>query len=148
MNCFPVCLLYLCNDLHKPYSTYAYLLEALTVPPCPDAQWECKASLPSNFRLGKTIVSCEGYDYPDDEFVSFFENILVRPARLILLRLLVTVSFSPDPAAWSTRFLNSTSPMFILIYIVLCSWNMNQVTEVLAPQIFDHMMIVVSSVVI
>ena len=34
-----------------------------------DYSWECKADLPTNLKLGKLSVSCEGYDYPDDPYV-------------------------------------------------------------------------------
>ncbi|TPX69958.1 hypothetical protein SpCBS45565_g02076 [Spizellomyces sp. 'palustris'] len=34
-----------------------------------EAQWECKAELEDMYRLGKTIVNCEGYDYPDDPYI-------------------------------------------------------------------------------
>ena len=34
-----------------------------------DYNWKCQSELPSNLKLGKTTVSCEGYDYPDDPFV-------------------------------------------------------------------------------
>ncbi|XP_074084343.1 store-operated calcium entry-associated regulatory factor isoform X1 [Macrotis lagotis] len=34
-----------------------------------DVQWECKAELDTSYRFGKTAVSCEGYDYPDDPYV-------------------------------------------------------------------------------
>lgn len=32
-------------------------------------QWECKAELPSDWRLGTTDVSCEGYSSPEDPFI-------------------------------------------------------------------------------
>lgn len=41
-----------------------------------DVQWECKAELPSNYKFGRLEVSCEGYDYPDDD------NILVGSCGL------------------------------------------------------------------
>lgn len=117
----------------------------LTVFPCPDVQWECKASLPSQYRLGRTIVSCEGYDYPEDEFVSCFE--IFAPFQLIPSRLCIAVLFSPDPADWNTRFLYpANSNVDSNNYFVLCSWNMNRVTKVLAPLIFVPMMTVVSTV--
>lgn len=34
-----------------------------------DVQWECKAEMPSNYKLGKVQVSCEGYDYPEDDYI-------------------------------------------------------------------------------
>jgi len=34
-----------------------------------DVQWECKAELPSNYKFGRLEVSCEGYEYPDDDYV-------------------------------------------------------------------------------
>lgn len=32
-----------------------------------DIQWECKADMPSNYKFGRLEVSCEGYDYPNDD---------------------------------------------------------------------------------
>lgn len=32
-------------------------------------QWECKAELPVDWRLGTTDVSCEGYSSPEDPFI-------------------------------------------------------------------------------
>lgn len=32
-------------------------------------QWECKAELPANWRLGTTDVSCEGYLHADDPYI-------------------------------------------------------------------------------
>jgi hypothetical protein len=32
-------------------------------------QWTCKASLPAEFKLGSTDVSCEGYDSAEDPYV-------------------------------------------------------------------------------
>jgi hypothetical protein len=32
-------------------------------------QWACKASLPEEFKLGSTDVSCEGYESSDDDYV-------------------------------------------------------------------------------
>ncbi|XP_025064863.1 store-operated calcium entry-associated regulatory factor isoform X1 [Alligator sinensis] len=34
-----------------------------------DIQWECKADLDISYRFGRTEVSCEGYDYPDDPYI-------------------------------------------------------------------------------
>ncbi len=34
-----------------------------------DVQWECKAELPSNYKFGQLEVSCEGYQYPDDDYI-------------------------------------------------------------------------------
>lgn len=34
-----------------------------------DVQWECKAELPSDFKFGRLEVSCEGYEYPNDDYV-------------------------------------------------------------------------------
>jgi len=34
-----------------------------------DVNWECKADLDSDVRFGKTIVSCEGYDYSEDPYI-------------------------------------------------------------------------------
>lgn len=34
-----------------------------------DVQWECKAELPSNYKFGRLEVSCEGYDYPEDDYI-------------------------------------------------------------------------------
>ena len=34
-----------------------------------DYNWKCQSELPSNLKLGKTTVSCEGYDFPDDPYV-------------------------------------------------------------------------------
>jgi len=34
-----------------------------------DVQWECKADLPTNYKFGRMEVSCEGYEYPDDDYI-------------------------------------------------------------------------------
>ncbi|KAH9396577.1 Store-operated calcium entry-associated regulatory factor [Tyrophagus putrescentiae] len=34
-----------------------------------DVQWECKAEMPANYKFGKVEVICEGYDYPEDEYI-------------------------------------------------------------------------------
>jgi hypothetical protein len=34
-----------------------------------DYNWECKSAIDDHHQLGKTQVSCEGYDYPDDEYI-------------------------------------------------------------------------------
>lgn len=34
-----------------------------------DVNWECKTHIEPYLKLGKTAVSCEGYDYPDDPYV-------------------------------------------------------------------------------
>lgn len=34
-----------------------------------DVNWECKADLDSSVRFGRTDVSCEGYDYPEDPYI-------------------------------------------------------------------------------
>lgn len=34
-----------------------------------DVQWECKAEMPSNYKFGRVEVICEGYDYPEDDYV-------------------------------------------------------------------------------
>jgi hypothetical protein len=34
-----------------------------------NVQWTCKASLPADFKLGSTDVSCEGYDSSEDPYV-------------------------------------------------------------------------------
>jgi len=34
-----------------------------------DVQWKCEADLESAVKFGATIVSCEGYDNPDDPYV-------------------------------------------------------------------------------
>lgn len=35
-----------------------------------DVQWECKASLPSDVTFSEIEVTCEGYEYPEDPYVS------------------------------------------------------------------------------
>jgi SOCE-associated regulatory factor of calcium homoeostasis len=34
-----------------------------------DYNWKCQSDLPSNLKLGKLSVSCEGYEYPNDPYV-------------------------------------------------------------------------------
>ena len=34
-----------------------------------DIQWECKADLDTNLRFNKIEVTCEGYDFPEDDYV-------------------------------------------------------------------------------
>ncbi|KAG1683984.1 Store-operated calcium entry-associated regulatory factor [Nymphon striatum] len=34
-----------------------------------DVQWECKADMDYSYQFGKIEVACEGYDYPEDEYV-------------------------------------------------------------------------------
>lgn len=34
-----------------------------------DGQWKCTADLPSTMRMGRVEVSCEGYDFAEDEWV-------------------------------------------------------------------------------
>ena len=34
-----------------------------------EVQWECKADLEGGVRFGKVEVVCEGYDYPEDDFI-------------------------------------------------------------------------------
>ncbi|KAF9971143.1 Store-operated calcium entry-associated regulatory factor [Actinomortierella ambigua] len=35
-----------------------------------DIQWECKAELPKDIRFGEVEVFCEGYDYPEDPYIT------------------------------------------------------------------------------
>lgn len=34
-----------------------------------DIQWECKADMDQNLRFNKIEVTCEGYDFPEDDYV-------------------------------------------------------------------------------
>lgn len=34
-----------------------------------DVQWECKTDMDNEYRFGKISVSCEGYDYAEDNYV-------------------------------------------------------------------------------
>ena len=34
-----------------------------------DYNWKCESVLPKSLRLGKLVVNCEGYDFPDDPYV-------------------------------------------------------------------------------
>lgn len=34
-----------------------------------DIQWECKADMNTNLRFNKIDVTCEGYDFPEDDYV-------------------------------------------------------------------------------
>lgn len=34
-----------------------------------DAQWECNADLDNDYKFGEVTVVCEGYDYPEDEYI-------------------------------------------------------------------------------
>ena len=34
-----------------------------------EVQWECKADMEPTVRFGKVEVVCEGYDYPEDDFI-------------------------------------------------------------------------------
>lgn len=34
-----------------------------------EVQWECKADMEGTVRFGKVEVVCEGYDYPEDDFI-------------------------------------------------------------------------------
>ena len=35
-----------------------------------DVQWECKSDMDNDFRFGRVDVVCEGYDYPDDPYIT------------------------------------------------------------------------------
>ena len=35
-----------------------------------DVQWECKTDMDNDFRFGRVDVICEGYDYPDDPYIT------------------------------------------------------------------------------
>jgi len=35
-----------------------------------DVQWECKADMDNLYRFGEIEVVCEGYDYPDDAYIT------------------------------------------------------------------------------
>jgi hypothetical protein len=38
-----------------------------------DVQWKCEAAdMPKSIKFGRVEVTCEGYDYPDDPFVTHF----------------------------------------------------------------------------
>ena len=32
-------------------------------------QWECKTDMDNKYRFGTIEVVCEGYDYPDDQYI-------------------------------------------------------------------------------
>lgn len=32
-------------------------------------QWECKTDMDNAYRFGKIEVVCEGYDYPNDDYI-------------------------------------------------------------------------------
>lgn len=32
-------------------------------------QWECKTDMSSKYRFGSIVVTCEGYNHPDDPYV-------------------------------------------------------------------------------
>jgi len=34
-----------------------------------DMQWKCEADMPDGYRFGTIDVSCEGYSFPDDEYI-------------------------------------------------------------------------------
>ena len=34
-----------------------------------DVNWKCETVLSDHYKLGKTEVSCEGFDYPDDPYI-------------------------------------------------------------------------------
>jgi len=34
-----------------------------------DVQWKCESDMPGGIRFGTVDVSCEGYNYPDDDFI-------------------------------------------------------------------------------
>lgn len=36
-----------------------------------DVQWECKAELDKSVSFGAVNVNCEGYDYPEDEYIVY-----------------------------------------------------------------------------
>ena len=33
-------------------------------------QWECKSDMDNLYRFGEIEVLCEGYDYPDDPYIT------------------------------------------------------------------------------
>ncbi|RKO93951.1 hypothetical protein BDK51DRAFT_6720, partial [Blyttiomyces helicus] len=34
-----------------------------------DVQWKCEAELDNRHKFGETVVTCEGYAYPEDPYV-------------------------------------------------------------------------------
>merc|ERR1712050_190174 len=34
-----------------------------------DVQWECKTDMDNAYRFGKVQASCEGYSYPEDDYI-------------------------------------------------------------------------------
>lgn len=52
-----------CRDLPRTVQCYNRGWDGRSV------QWECKAELKSNLQFGHIEVICEGYDYPEDDYV-------------------------------------------------------------------------------
>jgi len=53
------------------YSNYVDVVQCVNmgVNDNENVQWRCESQLPESLSLGKTIVSCEGYNHAGDEFV-------------------------------------------------------------------------------
>jgi hypothetical protein len=47
-----------------------------------DVNWKCETNIKDQYDLGKSYVTCEGYEYPDDPYVL---NI-TSPQQIIIIR--------------------------------------------------------------
>jgi len=97
-----------------------------------DVQWECVSEMSADYKFGRIDVSCEGYDYPDDEYIlagscglqyeldytahglktgtylqqknygGFFDGFKFNPTTLILLAVVVFVIYTVY-CAWTAQ---------------------------------------------
>ncbi|KYO26511.1 store-operated calcium entry-associated regulatory factor isoform C [Alligator mississippiensis] len=58
-----------------------------------DIQWECKADLDISYRFGRTEVSCEGYDYPDDPYILKGSCGLEYSTGMIIIIVLLVLAY-------------------------------------------------------
>lgn len=80
-----------------------------------ESHWECVADLPRGVKLGNFHISCEGYDYPGDEFV--LDGSCAINYRLERAKSSYKYSSSFTPITEKRSF--ELSEMLVVVFIVV-----------------------------
>ncbi|KAL0225300.1 hypothetical protein RCL1_003212 [Eukaryota sp. TZLM3-RCL] len=89
-----------------------------------DVTWKCSADLPSEVRLGKVTVSCEGYEYPEDPYVLVGSCGLEYTLEYTNTGRSPTFSHSQQPSSVSPNKILSCVVflgIFMVLFCVCCS---------------------------
>lgn len=105
----------------------------------PTVQWKCEAEMTGvQFDQSSLVVSCEGYDYPDDEFITVDSCGLKYSLEKIKGTQTYSNYYKYQNPSWNVLMGNLCILMVVMIFIFACVGSCNDVHRPAPRRNYHH----------